>query len=96
VPTSVEEENEMFAASKKATFFVPKLSHSSKQSKIQYKTTYRSKLLAFIVKNNLSFKLVEQDEFIELIRHLNPIAPTISKTILLRDLMKELKTGKIY
>ena len=94
VPTSVEEENEMLAAGKKATFFVPKLGHSSKQSRGHYKTTYRSKLLAFIVKNNLSFQLVEQDEFIELIRHLNPIAPTISKTTLLRDLKKEFENGQ--
>jgi hypothetical protein len=84
----------MLAAGKKAAFFVPKLGNSSKQSRGQYKTTYRSKLLAFIVKNNLSFQLVEQDEFIELIRHLNPIAPTISKTTLLRDLKKEFKNGQ--
>lgn len=94
VPTSVEEENEMLAAGKKATYFVPKPGHSSKQSRGQYKTTYRSKLLAFIVKNNLSFQLVEQDEFMELIRHLNPIAPTISKTTLVRDLKKEFKNGQ--
>ena len=65
----------MLAAGKKATFVVPKMGQSSKQLRDQYKTTYRSKLLAFIVKNNLSFQLVEQDEFIELIRHLNPLAP---------------------
>lgn len=91
---SVEEENEMFATDRTATFFVPKLENSSNQSRGQHKTTYYTKFLAFIFKNNVSFQSVKQDEFIELIRHLNPISLTISKTTPLHDIKKEFKNGK--
>jgi hypothetical protein len=94
VPTSVEEENVLKAQGQKQTFFTPKLGQSVKQTLGQYRTTYRSKLLAFVVKNNLSFRLVEQDEFIDLIQHLNPLAPIISKTTLLRDLQKKFENGQ--
>lgn len=94
VPTSVEEENTMKASGKKSTYFIPKPGQSTKQTNSLYRKTYRQKLLAFIVKNNLSFRLVEQDEFIELVQHLNPFTPIISTRTLVRDLKKEFEEGQ--
>jgi hypothetical protein len=90
----VEEENEMKATGKKSTFFTLKPGQSTKQTISLYRKTYRQKLLAFVVKNNLSFRLVEQDEFIKLIQHLNPFAPTVSTRTLVRDLKKEFEEGQ--
>ena len=85
-PTSQEEENRMKAAGKKTMYNVPNPTQSKLDGETLYQAQFRQKLLNFVVKNNLSFSLVEQAEFHELVKHLNPNVTPPTAITLKRDL----------
>lgn len=93
IPTSQDEENAMNALGKKTTFHLPK-PLTTGEANSQFHMAYRQRLLAFIVKNNLPFRLVAQAEFNDLIKHLNPMVHAISPTTLCRDLESEFERGR--
>jgi hypothetical protein len=84
----------MKAAGKKTMFHVPKPNQTQITGETEYQAQFRTKLLAFIVKSNLAFRLVEQPEFRDLLQHLNPIIKSISATTLKRDLRHAWEDGQ--
>jgi hypothetical protein len=85
IPLSAKEEKEIKAALRrkgepaKSFFEKPKADQT-------YDETFRTLLLEWIIKNNLSFSLVDQLETKALIKFLNPNAKQISRRTLMRDL----------
>jgi hypothetical protein len=93
IPLSLKEETELKAAIRLKG--APAKSFFEKPASDQtYNETFRTLLLEFIIKNNLSFSIVDQLETKALFEFLNPSVKQISRRTLMGDLKRLYQVGE--
>jgi hypothetical protein len=93
IPVTLKEEKEALAA-KRAHTAQARGFFEKPQSEQTHDELYRSLLLEFIIKNNLSFSLVDQPETQRLFTFLSPTTKQVSRRTLIKDLEARYQVGE--
>jgi hypothetical protein len=93
IPVTLKEEKEAPAA-KRAHVAQARGFFEKPQSEQTHDELYRSLLLEFIIKNNLSFSLVDQPETRKLFTFLSPTTKQVSRRRLIKDLEARYQVGE--